>query len=190
MADLSDVANLSGTALHWRIVQRHYALQDDKKHPEIFTPHVQPDDFYWKKAEEYMFELDDSFSFWKNADSLAVLGEDKLPISFNLIDNANSYIYFAIYYFTKEDIYQQIWVFCLENIDKFDPKKGVSLRNYLSIVAKNGMINLYKKTTNSTIKIPDCCVDGDEYHKASCQKWYDYTKFLNRAKDLQKVTEK
>jgi len=93
-------------------------------------------------------------------------------------------------YFTKEDIYQQIWVFCLENIDKFDPKKGVSLRNYLSIVAKNGMINLYKKTTNSTIKIPDCCVDGDEYHKASCQKWYDYTKFLNRAKDLQKVTEK
>lgn len=88
LSDISNLANMSGTDLHWRVIQRHYGLSDDTKHPEIFMPHVQPEDFYWKKAEEILFEIDPSLSFWKNSDCLAVLGEDKLPISFHLIDNA------------------------------------------------------------------------------------------------------
>lgn len=88
LGDISGLANMSGTDLHWRVIQRHYGLQDDTKHPEIFMPHVQPEDFYWKKAEEVLFEIDPSLAFWKNSDCLAVMGEDKKPISFHLIDNA------------------------------------------------------------------------------------------------------
>jgi len=89
-SDIHDVATMSGAPIHWRVIQRHYAEASDKDHPEIFAPHVQPEDFYWKKAEEQLFKLDPDLSFWKDADGLAVLGEDKKPISFNVIDNAMS----------------------------------------------------------------------------------------------------
>jgi len=89
-SDIHDVATMSGAPIHWRVIQRHYAEVSDKEHPEIFTPHVQPEDFYWKKAEEQLFKINPELSFWKDADGLAVLAEDKKPISFNVIDNAMS----------------------------------------------------------------------------------------------------
>jgi len=89
-SDIHDVATMSGAPIHWRVIQRHYAQASDKEHPEIFTPHVQPEDFYWKKAEEQLFKLDPELSFWKDADCLAVLAEDGKPVSFNVIDNAMS----------------------------------------------------------------------------------------------------
>ena len=83
--DPSKHVSIAGNDLHWRIVQRYFGKLDDNSHPDIFQPHVQLDDLYWRKPEEVLYELEPALHFWFDMDYVAKIF-DGLPISYNLID--------------------------------------------------------------------------------------------------------
>lgn len=90
IADTGTGAILSGQHVHWRVIQRYFGkLSED--HPEVFQPHVQPEDLHWRKAEEVMYEINPELKFWEDLDYVARLGKDELPVTFNLMDVAFSY---------------------------------------------------------------------------------------------------
>jgi hypothetical protein len=52
-------AELAGQPVPWRMIQRYYARFTDAYHPEIFEPHVQPDDLTWSSGEDVLGLLHD-----------------------------------------------------------------------------------------------------------------------------------
>lgn len=90
VADMPKTAVMAGTHVHWRVIQRYYGKLSHEYHPEIFEPHVQPEDLHWRKAEECMYDIDPELEFWRDMDFVAV-GHGKNPISLNLLDNSMSY---------------------------------------------------------------------------------------------------
>jgi hypothetical protein len=89
-ADSAHAAVMAGSNIHWRIIQRYFGRMENEYHPEIFEPHVQPEDLYWHKAEDALCLLDPELGFWQGLDYVARREGDR-PISFNLIDVAVSY---------------------------------------------------------------------------------------------------
>ena len=90
LLDPKDIAQYAGQKIHWRIVQRHFGGQDALKHPELFEPHVQPDDLFWRKAESVIYWLEPALKFWEDLDFVAALyPQAVVPLS--LMDNAVSY---------------------------------------------------------------------------------------------------
>lgn len=90
IADTPNADIMKGTKIHWRVIQRYFGKLKNESHPEIFEPHVQPEDLHWRKAEEILYELDPQLKFWQDLDYVAALkGED--IISFNLMDVSLSY---------------------------------------------------------------------------------------------------
>jgi hypothetical protein len=90
VGDVKSVANIAGQNIHWRILQRYYGkLDDTSKHPEIFEPHIQPEDLHWRKAEEVLFEINSQLGWWSGLDYVGVM-DMEVPVSFNLMDNAIS----------------------------------------------------------------------------------------------------
>lgn len=81
-------AKIAGQPIHWRIVHHYYGLQAVTEHPEIFQPHVQPEDMAYRKAEHTLFHLEPALHFWHNTDYVALPQEAEVPISFNLMDVA------------------------------------------------------------------------------------------------------
>lgn len=76
--------------VHWRVIQRYFAKLGDEQHPEIFEPHVQPEDLHWRAADEALFDIDPQLKFWQGLDFIGTQLEGGI-ISFNLIDNAFGY---------------------------------------------------------------------------------------------------
>lgn len=88
--DSSETAKFAGQKIHWRIIQRHFGGQEPGKHPELFEPHVQPDDLHWRKAESVLYWLEPALKFWEKLDYVAALyPQSVVPLS--LMDNAISY---------------------------------------------------------------------------------------------------
>jgi hypothetical protein len=81
---------MAGQNVHWRVIQRYFGKLGDEYHPEVFEPHVQPEDLHWRKAEELMYKLDPELEFW---DGLDYVGEmyDGQPLTFNFMDVSLSY---------------------------------------------------------------------------------------------------
>lgn len=90
IADPAHVSIVSGTNIHWRVIQRYFGKLKHEKHPEIFEPHVQPEDLHWRKAEDYLYELDPALEFWRDLDYVAAL-VDGDTVTFNLMDISLSY---------------------------------------------------------------------------------------------------
>lgn len=82
-----DHVSLAGQPVHWRIVHRYYGTAERFKHPEIFEPHVQPEDLAYRKAEEVLYRLEPALHFWHDTDYIG-LPEADGPISFSLTDMA------------------------------------------------------------------------------------------------------
>lgn len=87
-------------------------------------------------------------------------------------------------YFTSEDLFNEIWVICLEQLSQFDGTRG-DLERFLRVTVKNRLINKYKEITKivrspcprcpfyAPGKAPsDCKKFGDDRHK--CDKWAEY----------------
>lgn len=92
IADPSSAAVMAGSHIHWRVIQRYFGKLKDEHHPEAFEPHVQPEDLHWRKAEEAMYELDDSMNFWRDLDFVArPVSTRSLPVALNLMDVAFAY---------------------------------------------------------------------------------------------------
>lgn len=86
------VTKISGKQIHWRVIQRHYGRSDKINHPDIFQPHLQPEDLQWRRAEEDLFTINPELSFWRGLDFIGINLRSNTPVSFNLLDvSMNSY---------------------------------------------------------------------------------------------------
>ena len=114
IADPGKAAIMAGQEIHWRIIQRYFGKLEHENHPEIFEPHVQPEDLHWRKAEEVLYKIEPSLSFWRDLDYVGAL-YDKRPVSLNLMDMAVSYVNdleygeHAIYHF-RESLWNEIFI--------------------------------------------------------------------------------
>lgn len=91
IADPSPVSVTQGEYIHWRVIQRYFGKLKDEDHPEVFEPHVQPEDLHWRKAEEVLYEIDPELEFWKDLDYVGLFLDDDEPVTFNLMDVSLSY---------------------------------------------------------------------------------------------------
>ena len=112
--DPADHAAMAGQRVHWRVIQRYFGRLDAENHPEIFEPHVMPEDLHWRKAEEVLYKLEPALHFWHDMDYVGVM-HDGRPVSFNLLDMAVSYVnglpygHQAIYHF-RESLWNEIYM--------------------------------------------------------------------------------
>lgn len=90
IADPSHVKLLDNAHIHWRVIQRYLAKLTTENHPELYEPHVQPEDLHWRRAEEVMYDIDPELEFWRGMDYVAVLKGPE-TITFNLMDVSLSY---------------------------------------------------------------------------------------------------
>ena len=89
IADPAPVSSVGGHAIHWRVIQRYFSKLSDPN-PDIFEPHVQPEDLHWRRAEEVLYHVDPELKFWHDLDYVGVFkGED--VVTFNLMDVSFSY---------------------------------------------------------------------------------------------------
>lgn len=89
--DAPDAGEIAGNKVHWRIVGRHFGRAENATHPEMFDPHIQPEDLSWRRAEEHLFAIDPELKFWRNLDYVGVRLNGDEPVSFNLMDLSMSY---------------------------------------------------------------------------------------------------
>ncbi len=80
-------ADLAGQPLPWKVVQWFYGNDHSAYHPEVFEPHVQPEDLQWHAAEDVLADMHPALEFWQNSQLLALLDEGQ-PVSMNVLDVA------------------------------------------------------------------------------------------------------
>ena len=105
---------MAGQNIHWRVIQRYFGKLKDEHHPEIFEPHVQPEDLHWRKAEEELYKIDPELKFWKDRDYVALI-HDGRPTTFNMMDVAASYCNQTPYdqreiYHFRESLWNEIFI--------------------------------------------------------------------------------
>lgn len=115
IADPSSAAVMAGSKIHWRVIQRYFGKLDEKKYPKIFEPHVQPEDLHWRRASEYLYELDPDLKFWQDLDYVGVMDKDGRPVVLNMYDVAASYVTKASYvertiYHFRDALWNEIFV--------------------------------------------------------------------------------
>ncbi len=114
VADTSNAAVMAGQNIHWRVIQRYFGKLESEFHPEIFEPHVQPEDLHWRRAEESLYRIEPKLKFWQDMDYVGVHHGDR-PVTFNLMDcaiaycNQTPYSERVIYHF-REALWNEIFV--------------------------------------------------------------------------------
>lgn len=111
--DTSSVSHMAGNEIHWRVVQRYFGDIDDKRHPEVFQPHIDPEDLHWQRAEELLYVLDPEMKFWKKRAYVGLLF-DGAPVVMNVIDVNNSFADKSAYeqrhvYHFRENLWNEIF---------------------------------------------------------------------------------
>lgn len=81
---------MAGENIHWRVIQRYFGKLKDEYHPEVFEPHVQPEDLHWRHAEDVMYQVAPELEFWKDMDYVGLMYDGR-PVTFNLMDVSLSY---------------------------------------------------------------------------------------------------
>jgi hypothetical protein len=89
IADPPHARVVVGNKIHWRVIQRYFG-KHPQGHPEIFEPHVQPEDLHWRKAEHVLYEIDPELGFWRDMDYVASMKAEG-PVTFALMDVSLSY---------------------------------------------------------------------------------------------------
>ncbi len=78
---------VGGDKLSWKSVHWFYGHGHAAYHPDVFEPHVQPEDLAWHNIEAAVSELHPALSFWEETEMLGLLyGDD--AISLNILDVA------------------------------------------------------------------------------------------------------
>lgn len=148
----SAAAVMAGTEVHWRVIQRYFGKPGRDYHPEVFEPHVQPEDLQWREPEEVLFQYGQRFKFWEGMNYVGV-AYDKRPISFNLMDVAVSclnrleYGEQALYHF-QSDLWDEL---CTRYVgqSKLEEQVLKQLDNELAITASmnpESLMNLSHET--------------------------------------------
>ncbi len=91
IADTPQIPTTVNHHIHWRVIQRYYGkIGESSKHPEVFQPHLQPEDLHWRAAEKMLYQIDPEMAVWREMDYVAVLKGDN-AVTFNLMDVVLSY---------------------------------------------------------------------------------------------------
>lgn len=113
-ADPGKASQMAGQKVHWRVIQRYFGKLKDEAHPEAFEPHVHPEDLHWRKAEQWLTQLDPQMSWWCDVDYVGKMYDGR-PITLNLMDvslsysNGNSYEERLVYHF-RESLWNEIFM--------------------------------------------------------------------------------
>ena len=92
IADPAHVKITDSLHIHWRVIQRYFGKLTTETHPEIFEPHLQPEDLHWRRAESVLYKLAPELEFWHEMDYVAVAkGPAHEPVTFNLMDLSLGY---------------------------------------------------------------------------------------------------
>lgn len=107
-------ATIAHFHIHWRVIQRYFGKLHESL-PEIFQPHVQPEDLHWRKAEESLYELDPELKFWKGLDYVGMLGSDHNPVALNIMDvsigySNNQSFSERNFYHMRESLWNEIFI--------------------------------------------------------------------------------
>lgn len=105
---------MTGQRIHWRVIQRYFGKLENEHHPEIFEPHVQPEDLHWRHAEAILYNLDPELKFWQNMDYVALMYNNR-PLPFNVMDVAASYCNRTPYeqrtiYHFRESLWNEVFI--------------------------------------------------------------------------------
>lgn len=105
-------APLAGQKVTWQTIHRFYAHHANQFHPEVFEPHVQPEDLTWQHAEDELAELSPALAFWRGTQNLTFI-QNGNPVSCNMLDVALSYcnhLSFAdrIVHFMRKNLWHEL----------------------------------------------------------------------------------
>ncbi len=90
IADTGTGATIANFHIHWRVIQRYFGKLGDEP-PEVFQPHVQPEDLHWRRAAEYLYEVSPELKFWQDLEYVGRVDKDSHPVAFNLFDVSFAY---------------------------------------------------------------------------------------------------
>ncbi|HUC86844.1 MAG TPA: hypothetical protein VMR75_00760 [Candidatus Saccharimonadales bacterium] len=114
IADTPPIHLMAHGNVHWRVIQRYYGkIGEGDKHPEIFQPHLQPEDLHWRAAEKILYQIDPEMGMWRDLDYVAVLKGDD-TVTFNLMDVVLSYANGVVYaerylYHFRESLWNELF---------------------------------------------------------------------------------
>lgn len=115
IADPGNHAIMAGKHIHWRVIQRYFGKLEHEKHPEVFEPHVQPEDLHWRRAEDILYKIDPELGFWRDLDFVGIMDKDQRPVTLNMLDIAASYVNQtpyaerAVYHF-RESLWNEVFM--------------------------------------------------------------------------------
>jgi len=114
IADPARAASMAGQHVHWRVIQRYLGRHKEEATPEAFEPHVHPEDLHWRKAEEWLAQLDPGMKFWLDMDYVAAM-YDGQPLTFNMMDVSLGYSAEEpygerLYYHFRESLWNEIFM--------------------------------------------------------------------------------
>jgi len=98
--------DIAGEPLPWKMIQWFYGKSRTQYHPDVFEPHVQPEDLVWHEAEDVLADMHQALEFWQGNQLLALLDGTK-PVSLNMLDvalsvcNGLEYGQHIVYYMRK-----------------------------------------------------------------------------------------
>lgn len=109
-----DHAQIAGQGIHWRVIHRYYGTTNRLNHPEIFEPHVQPEDLAYRKAEVVLYHLEPALHFWHDMDYVGLPTADG-SISFSLADMAMNVVNQLpyerrVFYHMKDALWNEICI--------------------------------------------------------------------------------
>lgn len=90
IADTAPGATIADFHIHWRVIQRYFGKLGDEP-PEVFQPHVQPEDLHWRGAAEVLYEVSPELKLWEGLDYVGRVDQDTHPVAFNLFDVSFAY---------------------------------------------------------------------------------------------------
>lgn len=80
-------ARVAGQAIHWRMIHRHFGEQTVL--PELFEPHVTPEDMRWHSVTWPLIALEPALSFWEPLEYVGTAINGQV-VSMHIMDVAES----------------------------------------------------------------------------------------------------
>jgi len=114
IADTYPIELMPHAKVHWRVIQRYYGKTGEAaEHPEVFQPHLQPEDLHWRAAEKILYQVDPEMGSWRDLDYVATLKGNDI-VTFNLMDvvlgYANGVLYEERYlYHFRESLWNEVF---------------------------------------------------------------------------------
>lgn len=114
IADTGTGASISNFHIHWRVIQRYFGKLGGEP-PEVFQPHVQPEDLHWRRAAEVLYTISPELKFWEDLEYVGRFDTDTHPVALNLYDVSFAYsnhesFETRYFYHMRESLWNEIFM--------------------------------------------------------------------------------